>query len=93
LTKHGTHWINSIILTFISEIIDTLDAYVKFEVNLFHLTLKKRGNLRQVTGFMKKNVDLGFRSEPLCFKWGTPTCLDPTINNHAEFYFSLSNPI
>jgi len=38
LTKHGTHWINSIILTFISEIIDTLDAYIKFEVNLFHLT-------------------------------------------------------
>jgi hypothetical protein len=53
LTKHGTHWINFIILTFISEIIDTLDAYIKFEVNLFHLT-KKKGNLRQVIGFMKK---------------------------------------
>ncbi len=38
LIDHGPHWINFIILTFISEKIDTLDAHIKFATNLSHLT-------------------------------------------------------
>jgi hypothetical protein len=40
LIEHGPHWINFIIFTFISEKkeVITLDAYVKFGANIFHLT-------------------------------------------------------
>ncbi len=38
LIEHGPHWINFNILTFISEKKKTLEAYIKFEKKLFHLT-------------------------------------------------------
>jgi hypothetical protein len=38
LIEHGPHWINFIILTFINEDKKTLNAYISFGGNLFHLT-------------------------------------------------------
>jgi len=43
--EHGLHWINFIILIFINEKKKTLEAYIKFETKLFHLTWKKKGEM------------------------------------------------
>jgi hypothetical protein len=42
LIEHGPHWINFIILIFITAKIDILDVYIKFGTKLFHLTWKKK---------------------------------------------------
>ncbi len=38
LKEYGPHWINFTILTFMNEIIDILEAYIKLGTKLFHLT-------------------------------------------------------
>jgi hypothetical protein len=38
--------------------IDILNVYIKFGTKLFHLTRKKRGNLKHVIGKVKKNMNL-----------------------------------
>jgi hypothetical protein len=37
--------------------IDILNAYIKFETKLFHLTWGKEANLKQIIGNMKKKVN------------------------------------
>jgi hypothetical protein len=40
--------------------------------------MKKKGNLTQVLGFMKKKGEFGStRNESLSFKWDTPIMLGP----------------
>jgi hypothetical protein len=39
--------------------IDTLDAYIKFETNLFHLTREKKGKSKIGHRFYEKKVNLG----------------------------------
>jgi hypothetical protein len=68
-----------------------LKAYIKFG-NLFHLTWKKKGNLRQVISFMNKKVNLGVLVVSSYYSNGIPqSCLDPNgiakhvIKNHKIF--------
>ncbi len=62
MIKHGPDWINFTIITFINEIyIYILDAYMKFETKLCHLTWEKKGKSK--IGH-KKNEEKG-EFEPL----------------------------
>ncbi len=60
------------------KIIDTLDAHIKFEANLFHLTWKKRKyKISQHRFYEEKGEFGGPKNESLCFKQGTLTTLGP----------------
>ncbi len=80
MIEHGPHSINFIILTFISEILNTLKGYIKFGTKLFWLTWEKK-----VIGHGKCEKKGEFGSpwnESLGFKCGTPIMLGPkSISN------------
>jgi hypothetical protein len=57
------------------KIINTLDAHIKFGINLFH----KRG--KQVIRLYEKKCEFrNPKNESLCFKWGISTIFGPLSN-------------
>ncbi len=58
--------------------IDISKACIKIRAKLFHLTRKKKGNLKQVIRKMKKNVNLKVLGVSPYVSKGVPqSCLDP----------------
>jgi hypothetical protein len=77
--EHGPHWINFTILTFISENNSYFRGMYKIWKKIFYLTHKKRWNVRQVMGKMKKKMNLGVLGvNPYCSNVAPRSCLNPT---------------
>jgi hypothetical protein len=56
----------------------TLNAYISFGGNLFHLTLKQKGNLGHVLGFVKEKLSLEILGVIPCVSNGiSQSCFDP----------------
>jgi hypothetical protein len=87
LIEHGPHWINFIILTFISEynnnnnnnnnnnkfrcLYKIWNKYISFD-------MKKKMKSKIGHRFYEEKAEFeGSRRESLCFKWGIPTILGP----------------
>jgi hypothetical protein len=88
IDRHGPHWINFTIFTFISEKIYNFKAHIKFGKKLFHLTWEKIGESKIGHRFYEKNGEIGGpRSESLCFKKGTPTMLGPNLGGNVMTYY------
>jgi len=77
LIGHGPHWINVTIFTLISE----KNRYFKCPYKIWRkfnsFDILKKENLKQVIGFIKKKMNLGPKSESLCFKYDTLIILGP----------------
>jgi hypothetical protein len=66
LIEHGTHWINYIILTSISENNRYFTCLYQLWNKFISFDVKKKGNLKHVIGFVKKKMNLGgFKNECL----------------------------
>ncbi len=64
-----------------------LDAHIKFEAKLFHLTWEKKGKSKTCHRFLEQKGEFGgLRNESLCFKWGTPTVLGPNLDYVCVWY-------
>jgi len=79
LIEHSPHWINFIILTFISE----NNRYFRCPYKVwskfisFHMKKKRKFKIGQYRFYEEKGEFGGPRNESLCFKQGTPTILGP----------------
>jgi len=93
LIEHGPHWIDFIIITFISEKNRYFRCPYKIWSKFITFDMKKKGNLRCQRFYKKKGEFGGPRSESFYFKWVPRLYLDPFVMFFQCFmYISSYSP-